>query len=197
MPPGNNTIPNIKPLLTKEDGTREVRSLKNSFDQTSLDLENKSPLGGPINTNPVTINNFEYGGFTAKYSPTEPYVQDGNQKSALVTVEPGGDVSNLGTLKVTALDIESNEAGTKQGGTGGPNRTNATNQYNTVGSDGTYQLTQYPSTKNNFTTTPSNGTPLKNREGKDVENQTLQAYTPTNTYMDYIIEQKAKLEDKI
>ena len=72
MPTGNNTIPNIKPLLTKEDGTREVKSLTNSFNQTNLDLENKAPLGGPINTDPVTINGVEYGGFSAKYSPTEP-----------------------------------------------------------------------------------------------------------------------------
>ena len=194
MPTGNNTIPNIKPLLTKEDGTREVKSLTNSFNQTNLDLENKAPLGGPINTDPVTINGVEYAGFSAKYSPTEPYIQDGNQKSALVTVEPGGDVSDLGTLKVTALDIASDEAGTKQGATGGPNRTNAINQYNTVGSDGTYQLKRYPSERNNFTPSPSNGTPLKNREGKDVENQTLSAYTPDNTYMDYVIEQKSKLD---
>ncbi len=193
MAKGNNEIPNIKPN-TELDVKRSKEGLRGSFNRTNLDLENKQPLGGPINTNPITVNGVEYAGFTAKYSPTEPYIQDGNQKSALVTVEPGGDVSDLGTLKVTALDIASDEAGTKQGGTGGPNRTNATNQYNTVGSDGSYQLTQYPSTRNNFTTTPSNGTPLKNLEGKDVEKQTLQAYSPTNTYMDYIVEQNTKLD---
>tara|TARA_R100001443_G_scaffold117295_2_gene141159 strand:- start:1995 stop:2582 length:588 start_codon:yes stop_codon:yes gene_type:complete len=193
MAKGNNEIPNIKPN-TELDVKRSKEGLRGSFNRTNLDLENKQPLGGPINTNPITVNGVEYAGFTAKYSPTEPYIQDGNQKSALVTVEPGGDVSDLGTLKVTALDIASDEAGTKQGGTGGPNRTNATNQYNTVGSDGSYQLTQYPSTRNNFTTTPSNGTPLKNLEGKDVEKQTLQAYSPTNTYMDYIVEQNSKLD---
>ena len=193
MAKGNNEIPNIKPN-TELDVKRSKEGLRGSFNRTNLDLENKQPLGGPINTNPITVNGVEYAGFTAKYSPTEPYIQDGNQKSALVTVEPGGDVSDLGTLKVTALDIASDEAGTKQGGTGGPNRTNATNQYNTVGSDGSYQLTQYPSTRNNFTTTPSNSTPLKNLEGKDVEKQTLQAYSPTNTYMDYIVEQNSKLD---
>tara|TARA_R100001463_G_scaffold60258_1_gene112753 strand:+ start:698 stop:1285 length:588 start_codon:yes stop_codon:yes gene_type:complete len=193
MAKGNNEIPNIKPN-TELEVKKSREGLRGSFNRTNLDLENKQPLGGPINTNPITVNGVEYAGFTAKYSPTEPYIQDGNQKSALVTVEPGGDVSDLGTLKVTALDIASDEAGTKQGGTGGPNRTNATNQYNTVGSDGSYQLTQYPSTRNNFTTTPSNGTPLKNLEGKDVEKQTLQAYSPTNTYMDYIVEQNTKLD---
>ena len=127
----------------------------------------------------------------------KPYIQEGNQKSSLVTVEPGGDVADLGTLKVTALDVASTEAGIKQGAEGGPNRTNATNQYNTVGSDGTYKLTRYPDTRNNFTPTPSNGTPLKDRDGKDVPNQELQAYSPTRTYMDYMIEQKSKLSDKI
>ena len=193
MPTGNNAIPNIKPLTDTKPGVRERTSLKDSFNQTNLDLENKSPLGGPINTDPVTINGVEYGGFTTKYSSTEPYMQEGNQKSALVSVDQGGDVTDLGTLKVTALDVASNEAGVKQGATGGPNRI-APNQFNTVGSDGTYQLTQYPSKNNNFTPSPNSGTPLKNREGKDVENQTLSAYTPDNTYMDYIIEQKSKLD---
>jgi len=193
MAKGNNEIPNIKPD-TELDVKKSREGLRGSFNRTNLDLENKQPLGGPINTNPITVNGVEYAGFTAKYSPTEPYIQDGNQKSALVTVEPGGDVTNLGTLKVTALDIASDEAGVKQGATGGPNRTNATNQYNTVGSDGTYQLKRYPSERNNFTPSPSSGTPLKNREGKDVENQTLSAYTPDNTYMDYMIEQKSKLD---
>jgi len=197
MPRGNNSIPNIKPLSDSKPGVRERTSLLNSFNQTDLDLENKEPLGGPINSDPITIDNVEYGGFTTKYSPTEPYIQEGNQKSSLVTVEPGGDVADLGTLKVTALDVASTEAGIKQGAEGGPNRTNATNQYNTVGSDGTYQLTQYPDTRNNFTPTPSNGTPLKDRDGKDVPNQELQAYSPTRTYMDYMIEQKSKLSDKI
>ena len=177
--------------------TKHSSSLRTSFNQTNLDLENKEPQGGPINTDPVEINGVEYGGFSAKYSPTEPYIQEGNQKSALVTVEPGGDVSNLGILKVTALDVASDEAGIKQGTTGGPNRTNATNQYNTVGSDGTYQLSQYPTTRNNFTPLPSNGTPLKDREGKDVPNQDLQAYTPDNTYMDAMISYKTNNNDKI
>jgi|TARA_R110000782_G_scaffold87008_2_gene168456 hypothetical protein len=171
--------------------------LRDSFGETNLDLENKSPIGGPINSDPITIDNVEYGGFSAKYSPTEPYIQEGNQKSSLVTVEPGGDVADLGTLKVTALDVASPEAGIKQGAQGGPNRTNATNQFNTVGGDGTYQLTKYPNTPNNFTPSPSNGTPLKDRDGKDVPNQELQSYSPTRTYMDYMIEQKSKLGGKL
>jgi len=197
MARGNNSIPNIKPASGAAPEEKSRTSLKDSFNQTNLDLENKEPLGGPINTDPVTINGVELGGFSAKYSPTEPYIQDGNQKSSLVAVEPGGDVTDLGTLKVTALDVASTEAGVKQGAEGGPNRTNSTNQFNTVGSDGTYQLTSYPDTRNNFTPTPSNGTPLKDRDGKDVPNQELQAYSPDRTYMDYMIEQKSILSDKI
>ena len=197
MPEGNNTIPNIKPLSDSKPGVRERTSLKDSFNQTSLDLENKEPLGGPINSDSIEINGVEYGGFSTKYSSTEPYIQEGNQKSSLVRVEQGGDVTDLGTLKVTALDVASPEAGVKQGAQGGPNRTNATNQFNTVGADGTYQLTKYPTTPNNFTPTPSNGTPLKDRDGKDAPNQELQSYSPTNTYMDYMVEQKSKLGGKI
>jgi|TARA_R100000541_G_scaffold12308_4_gene20684 hypothetical protein len=196
MPTGNNAIPNIKPLTDTKPGVRERTSLKDSFNQTNLDLENKSPLGGPINTDPVTINGVEYGGFTTKYSSTEPYMQEGNQKSALVSVDQGGDVTDLGTLKVTALDVASNEAGVKQGATGGPNRI-APNQFNTVGSDGTYQLTQYPSTRNNLTPLPSNGTPLKDLEGKDIPNQELQSYSSTNTYLDSVVKFKDENNNKI
>ena len=171
----------------------ERKSLINSFPSTSLDLENRLPLGGPINSDPVTINGVEYGGFSAKYSPTEPYIQDGNQKSALVTVEPGGDVTDEGVLKVTALDIASNEAGTKQGGSGGPNRTNAENRLGTVGGDGTYTL-------QNASTSPLSPTPggpaLKNKEGQDIT-QTLNTYTPGNTYMENIIKFREEADNEL
>lgn len=192
MAKGRNDIPNIKPDTELDvKGTRE--GLRGSFNRTNLDLENRAPLGGPINTDPVTINGVEYGGFSAKYSPTEPYIQDGNQKSALVTVDAGGDVTDEGILKVTALDITSDEAGTKQGGTGGPNRV-APNQFNTVGGEGTY--TNYKASTSPTTPLPSAGEPLKTRDDKDSKSK-LNAYTPDSTYMESIIKYKSENEDKI
>ena len=190
MAKGRNDIPNIKP---NEDldvkGTRE--GLRGSFNKTNLDLENKEPLGGPINTDPVTINGVEYGGFSARYSPTEPYMQEGNQKSALVSVDAGGEVTDEGILKVTALDNTSDEAGVRQGGTGGPNRV-APNQFNTVGGEGTY--TNYKASTSPTTPLPSMGTPLKTRDGQDSTSE-LNAYTPENTYMESIIKYKSENED--
>ena len=192
MAKGRNDIPNIKPDTELDvKGTRE--GLRGSFNRTNLDLENRAPLGGPINTDPVTINGVEYGGFSAKYSPTEPYIQDGNQKSALVTVDAGGDVTDEGILKVTALDIASDEAGTKQGGTGGPNRV-APNQFNTVGGEGTYP--NYKAATSPTTPLPSAGEPLKTRDNKDSKSK-LNAYTPDSTYMESIIKYKSENEDKI
>ncbi len=90
-------------------GTRE--GLRGSFNRTNLDLENKSPLGGPINTDPVTINGVEYGGFSAKYSPTEPYIQEGNQKSFSFITSIGLFDANDELLAVAKLSrpVEKND----------------------------------------------------------------------------------------
>ena len=190
MATGRNDIPNIKP----NEEVKGIRpGLVDSFNKTNLDLENRAPLGGPINTDPVTINGVEYGGFSAKYSPTEPYLQRGGQQSALVTVDAGGDVTDEGILKVTALDIASDEAGTKQGGTGGPNRI-APNQFNTVGGEGTY--TNYKATTSPVSPLPSMGTPLKTRDHKDSTSK-FNANTPDITFMDYIIKYNPENDDKI
>ena len=82
------------------------------------------------------------------------------------------------SLKVTALDLENSEAGPSQGGSGGPQRTNAYNRLGTVRSDGTYEVrgsSPYP-----LSPTPG-GTPLRGRNG--TEQFTLNAYTPKETYM--------------
>jgi len=192
MAKGRNDIPNIPPD-TEIDVKKTREGLRGSFDRTNLDLENRAPLGGPINTDPVTINGVQFGGFSAKYSPTEPYIQEGNQKSALISVDAGGEVTDEGILKVTALDIASDEAGTKQGGTGGPNRV-APNQFNTVGGEGKY--TNYKASPSPTTPLPSRGTPLQTRDGEDSKSE-LNAYTPENTYMKAIIDYKTENNDKI
>ena len=170
------------------------QSLKDSFDKTNLDTQNPEPEGGPINDPVVVVDGMVAGsGFSQTYSKENPYLQDSitNQNSILYENGITPEDSTSPALKITALDVESSEAGVKQGVTGGPNRI-APNKLNTVGQDGTYQLKQYPSTKNNFTPNPTSGTPLKNKEGENVPNQEVQAYTPQNTYMDYMVEQKSK-----
>ncbi len=178
--------------------TQKIRkSLKDSFNQTNLDTQDPMPAGGPINDPVVVINGMAAGsGFSQVYSKENPYLQDSitNQNSILYKNGLTPADSESPALKVTALDVESSEAGVKQGTEGGPNRISV-NRLSTVGQDGTYQIKQYPSTKNNLTPNPSSGTPLQNKEGKDVPNQVVQAYTPQNTYMDYMVEQKKKLDN--
>ncbi len=161
-------------------------SLVDSFNKTNLDTQNPLPVGGPIND---PLSNFE-----TKYSATNPYLQQGNLTSSLVEVEPGGDVSNLKTLKITALDVASDEAGVKQGGSGGPNRTNATNQFNTVGSDGTYQ--NYKASTNPLTPLPSKGEVLTTRENKPSTSE-LNAYTPQNTYLENMVKFKEEAKNNL
>ena len=155
-------------------------SLVDSFNKTNLDTQNPLPKGGPIND---PLSNFE-----TKYSATNPYFQEGNLTSSLVEVEPGGDVSNLKTLKITALDVASDEAGVKQGGSGGPNRTNSTNipsgQYKAIGSS--------PSP---LSPTPG-GDALTTREGKEID-FTLNAYTPENTYMEAMIKFRDEVKNNL
>ena len=138
--------------------------LENSFDLVSLDLENSKPLGGPIN-NPSS-------GYSHKYTPTNKYLDS----------EAGSIMSNNSKLqdsfKVTGLDIENPNAGTKQGGTGGPNRTNSSNipsgQYVNIG------------TSNRFGFSLNlNGVTLKNKSKNPVITK-LQQYTPNKTYTDVL-----------
>lgn len=146
-------------------------SLIDSFNKTNLDTENSDPSGGPINDKPSN--------FKQVYSKDNPYFIPGIQAQE----------SNLSSsLTITGLDVESSEAGIKQGGSGGPNRTNSTNipggQYKAVGSS---PLPLSP--------TPG-GAALKTREGKD-KDFTLNAYTPENTYMQAMIKFKDEAENNL
>ncbi len=146
-------------------------SLIDSFNKTNLDTQNPEPSGGPIND--------PNANFETKYSKTNPYFNQGTQLQ-------NSPLSS--SLTITALDVESNEAGVKQGGSGGPNRTNSTNipsgQYKAIGS------TPLP-----LSPTPG-GAALKTREGKD-KDFTLNAYTPENTYMQAMIKFKDESENNL
>ena len=87
--------------------------LRLSFHETNLDLEDSSPLGGPI-SDPTS-------GFLHTYTPTNTYL------NSELASKVKGTSKNENSFKVTGLDLENSQAGTKQGGNGGPNRTNSAN----------------------------------------------------------------------
>ena len=148
-----------------------AKSLIDTFNQTSLDTQDKAPEGGPIND--------PQANFYQRYSAANPYYVEGTQAQESVLSQ---------SLAITALDIENSEAGVPQGAEGGPNRTNADNRLGTVGSDGTYTL-------QNASTSPLSpspgGPPLKNKEGENITQQ-LNHYTPEQTYMETMV----KLRDE-
>ena len=147
------------------------KTLIDSFNKTNLDTTENSPSGGPIN---APQYNFE-----TKYSPKDPYYIPGTQAQESKLSQ---------SLTITALDVESNEAGVKQGTTGGPNRTNSNNipsgQYKAIGSS------PFP-----LTPTPG-GKALNTREGKE-KDFTLNAYTPRNTYMETMIKFRDDAKNKL
>jgi hypothetical protein len=67
------------------DGRLLDSQLEDSFDQTSLDLENPSPLGGPINVPYNTKIGTEYKSFTTTqpYTPKRTYA-DSLQDARLI-----------------------------------------------------------------------------------------------------------------
>jgi len=96
------------------------------------------------------------------------------------------------SLKVTALDVENPEAGTKQGGSGGPNRTSAANGEKSSFLDGgNYKVLRYP-TKAKFIDTNINS-----EDGGTLEVMTLQQYTPNRTYLEVLADPSNEIEEVI
>ena len=100
--------------IRKED-TSKVKGILESFlDQstpstnTNLDVENPYELGGPIND--------PSSGYEQKYTPKTPYYTD--NEGILKATKAESPLVN--STKITGLDVESNSAGAKQGGSGGP-----------------------------------------------------------------------------
>ena len=118
-------------------------SLKNSLDQTNLDIENPFPNGGP--------NNFPQYNHSQKYSPTNTHLDivtyggngsgtnspEASEKSDFGIV--GDQVNSTKNIfkDGTSLDVENSLPD------GGPNRNNAgaynipTGQYTNIGTEGT------------------------------------------------------------
>ena len=132
-----------------------------SGDKTNLDLTNPNPFGGPINSprynhqHLYTPNNSYLDKFSEAASPNSAFGTKGDE------VLPGS------IFEKTSLDIENPLP------TGGPNRTNATNIPN-----GSYTNNR---SGNKFG--ESVGGPLKNKEGKIINNF-IQQYSTQNTYLD-------------
>jgi len=149
------------------EGT-DIKS-NSSFEKTNLDLENPSPTGGPIND----INS----GFTHKYTPSNKYTDNyqGARSNNSSFGTEGTDIKPKSIFETTGLDVENPNAGTKQGGTGGPNRTNSSNipngQYINIGTNNLFGF----KFKNHLGV-------LYNKEGTPVITK-LHQYTPKNTYM--------------
>tara|TARA_R110002012_G_scaffold58771_2_gene152845 strand:+ start:177 stop:632 length:456 start_codon:yes stop_codon:yes gene_type:complete len=135
--------------------------LRLSFHETNLDLEDSSPLGGPT-SDPSS-------GFFHTYTPTNTYL------NSELASKVKGTSKNENSFKTTGLDLENPQAGTKQGGNRGPNRTNPSIPM------GQYQNKR---SSNMFGFKFSNANiDIKNKEGKVVTTQ-LQQYTPKASYMD-------------
>ena len=154
----------------------QTSPLSHSLGITALDAENNAAgvkqggSGGPINTPNITVDGITYGGFTTKFSSTKPFYVRG----APFQTSP---LSH--SLNVTALDVENDAAGIVQGGSGGPQRNNSYNRYNTIKPDGTYEI-------KNASALPLSPTPggpaLQTKDNKPATYQ-LQQYTPEKTYM--------------
>jgi hypothetical protein len=134
-----------------------------SADKTSYDLTNTSPLGGPINaprykhTHNYTPDNKYLDNFHEAASPNSAFGTEGDK------VLPGS------IFEKTTLDTES----PLPANLGGPNRTNSVNIPNGM----------YTNNRSGNKYGESPGGPLKNKDGKIVNNL-VQKYSPNKTYED-------------
>lgn len=129
--------------------------------------------------------------------PASGFEQTYNTENPYYTNNEGIVRSNMNTplnqsLKVTALDVEKPEAGIKQGGSGGPNRTSAANGTKSSFLDGgQYKNLRYP-TKAKFIDSEINS-----EDAGTLETMTLQQYTPDRTYLEVLADPSSEIESVI
>ena len=127
-------------------------------------------------------------GFIQRYTPTNAYFTD-NEGIVRANISTNDLVQST---KITGLDIENSEAGVKQGGTGGPNRSSAANGTKSTFMDGgNYKVLRYP-TKAKFIDTS-----LNSEDGGTLETMTLQQYTPDRTYLEVLADPSLAIEQVI
>ncbi len=130
--------------------------------------------------------------------PTSGFVQRYNADNSYYTNNEGIVRANISTndlvqsTKISALDVEDPSAGTKQGGTGGPNRTSAANGTKSTFMDGgNYKVLRYP-TRAKFIDTSIN-----TEDGGTLETMTLQQYTPNRTYLEVLADPSLAIEQVV
>jgi len=162
-------IPPVKsPIEAEYEEVRENQPL----DGTSID-------GGSTND--------PSSGFEQIYNAKNPYY---TTKEGEVRATMNNPLNQ--SLKVTALDVENPEAGTKQGGSGGPNRTSAANGEKSSFLDGgNYKVLRYP-TKAKFIDTNEG-----DEDAGTLEVMTLQQYTPNRTYLEVLADPSNEIEEVI
>ena len=152
-------------FIDSPEGSKQGGNLKNDgFDGPSgipgtgfLDLENNGP------------NNEATYGHEQLYTPQDGQGYEDSPQGKLRSPNSAAEKNNF---KISALDLEDPLAGARQGGTGGPNRTNA------IQSKNGFQSGQY-------TTTRAGGPGFGGNDiGGVVIKQTLHRYTPQNSYLD-------------
>jgi hypothetical protein len=157
--------PKQSPIDAKYEETRENQS----EDGTSID-------GGSTN-DPAS-------GFVQTYNSENPYY---TTKEGEVRATMNNPLNQ--SLKVTALDIENPEAGVKQGASGGPNRTAASNgTKSTFLEGGNYKVLRYP-TKAKFIDTTEG-----DEDAGTLETMILQQYTPDRTYLEVLADPSSEIE---
>ena len=129
--------------------------------------------------------------------PASGFVQIYNSENPYFTTKEGEIRATMNnplnqSLKVTALDIENPEAGTRQGGTGGPNRTSAANgTKSSFLEGGQYKVLRYP-TKAKFIDTN-----IGDEDAGTLETMTLQQYTPNRTYLEVLADPDNEIEEVV
>lgn len=168
---GNNPGP-IPPVPSP----LKVEYLENREDQQ----EDGTTIDGGSTNDPAS-------GFTQIYNAENPYY---TTKEGEVRATMNNPLNQ--SLKVTALDVENPEAGVKQGGSGGPNRTSAANGTKSTFLDGgDYKVLRYP-TKAKFIDTT-----IGDEDAGTLETMTLQQYTPQRTYLEVLADPSNEIEEVI
>ena len=141
-------------------------TLVQSLPFTAYDVEDLSPLG--TNNNPLDApkQGTKSFNFQPKWSPSSTYLD--STEGAIASPVSAAEKNNF---KTSGLDLEDPLAGTRQNGSGGPNRTNSVRI-----------------NSGQYTVTRAGGMGFSGNDvGGSVVTQTLHRYTPKTGYYDTLI----------
>ena len=156
--------------------------MKNLLEKYNQEKENQPLDGTPIDGG---TTNDPSSGFEQNYTPQNQYYTD--NEGILKATNSESPLVN--STKITGLDVENPEAGVKQGGAGGPNRTSAANGTKSSFLDGgNYKNLRYP-TRAKFIDSEVNS-----EDAGTLETMTLQQYTPNRTYLEVLADPSLEIE---